>query len=95
MTEAPNRTRAVVKFKRGGIEPRVCGRTHPKQRGADLSSHAPRDEQALRIARRHGELASQIAARQLVGSRIGRALRRAEDRLSDLRAAIEAEADGC
>ena len=54
-----------------------------------------RHERALGTAHQRGEPAGQIAARQLEVSRIGHALRRAEDLPSDVAAAIEAEAGVC
>jgi hypothetical protein len=53
-----------------------------------LTSH----ERALGTARKRGEPAGQIAARQLEVSRISHALRRAEELPSDVAAAIEGEA---
>jgi hypothetical protein len=51
-----------------------------------------RNERALGTAQQRGEPAGQIAARQLEVSRIGHALRRAEDLPSDVADAIEGEA---
>jgi integrase len=70
-----------------------CTHAQPKQSAAPifrrmLASH----ERALGTAHARGEPAGQIAARQLEVSRIGHALRRAEDLPSDVAAAIEAEA---
>jgi hypothetical protein len=70
-----------------------CTHAQPKQSAAPifrrmLASH----ERALAIAHGRGEPAGQIAARQLEVSRIGHALRRAEDLPSDVAGAIEAEA---
>ena len=56
-----------------------------------LASH----ERSLGTARQRGEPAGQIATRHLEVSRIGHALRRAEDLPSDVAAAIEAEAAAC
>jgi len=73
-----------------------CTHAQPKQSAAPifrrmLASH----ERALGTAHQRGEPAGQIAARQLEVSRIGHALRRAEDLPSDVAAAIEAEAGVC
>jgi integrase len=73
-----------------------CTHAQPKQSAAPifrrmLASH----ERALGSAHQRGEPAGQIAARQLEVSRIGHALRRAEDLPSDVAAAIEAEAGAC
>jgi hypothetical protein len=73
-----------------------CTHAQPKQSAAPifrrmLASH----ERALGTARQRGEPAGQIAARQLEVTRIGHALRRAEDLPSDVAAAIEAEAGCC
>ena len=73
-----------------------CTHAQPKQSAAPifrrmLASH----ERALGTAQLRGEPAGQIAARQLEVSRIGHALRRAEDLPADVAAAIEAEASAC
>ena len=73
-----------------------CTHAQPKQSAAPifrrmLASH----ERALWTAHERGEPAGQIAARQLEVSRIGHALRRAEDLPSDVAAATEAEAGAC
>jgi hypothetical protein len=70
-----------------------CTHAQPKQSAAPvfrrmLASH----ERALGTAQQRGEPAGQIAARQLEVSRIGHALRRAEDLPSDVADAIEGEA---
>ena len=72
-----------------------CTHAQPNQSAAPifrrmLASH----ERALGTACQRGEPAGQIAARQPEVSRIGHALRRAQDLPSDVAAAIEVEAGG-